>query len=219
MKDRSSVLKAIAIIILIIALALLLNKFNILKGYGPNEIKEFIQGKGIMAPAIYVALLSSLPLLLFPDSVLVIAGGMIFGLFWGTVLTTIGSLIGAAIAFYISRKLGQQVVKKLIKKEVVLFEKKNSGFFLILMLRLIPLFPFKIVSYSAGLSDVRFRDFVLATTIGSMPGIIIYTNLGDKTTVFGSKDFYLSIVLLIGLFAISFVMKKIFQGKGDKINE
>lgn len=219
MKDRSSVLKAIAIIILIIALALLLNKFNILKGYGPNEIKEFIQGKGIMAPAIYVALLSSLPLLLFPDSVLVIAGGMIFGLFWGTVLTTIGSLIGAAIAFYISRKLGQQVVKKLIKKEVVLFEKKNSGFFLILMLRLIPLFPFKIVSYSAGLSDVRFRDFVLATTIGSMPGIIVYTNLGDKTTVFGSKDFYLSIVLLIGLFAISFVMKKIFQGKGDKINE
>ena len=41
-----------------------------------NEIKEFIQGKGIMAPVIYVALLSSLPLLLFPDSVLVIAGGM-----------------------------------------------------------------------------------------------------------------------------------------------
>ncbi|MBU5311940.1 TVP38/TMEM64 family protein [Tissierella carlieri] len=219
MKDRSSVLKAIAIIILIIALALLLNKFNILKGYGPNEIKEFIQGKGIMAPVIYVALLSSLPLLLFPDSVLVIAGGMIFGLFWGTVLTTIGSLIGAAIAFYISRKLGQQVVKKFIKKELVLFDKKNSGFFLILMLRLIPLFPFKIVSYSAGLSDVRFRDFALATTIGSMPGIIVYTNLGDKTTVFGSKDFYISIGLLIGLFLISFIMKKVFQGKGDKINE
>ena len=219
MKDRSSVLKAIAIIILIIALALLLNKFNILKGYGPNEIKEFIQGKGIMAPVIYVALLSSLPLLLFPDSVLVIAGGMIFGLFWGTVLTTIGSLIGAAIAFYISRKLGQQVVKKFIKKELVLFDKKNSGFFLILMLRLIPLFPFKIVSYSAGLSDVRFRDFALATTIGSMPGIIVYTNLGDKTTVFGSKDFYLSIGLLIGLFIISFIMKKIFQEKGEKINE
>ncbi|MCQ4922570.1 TVP38/TMEM64 family protein [Tissierella carlieri] len=219
MKDRKSLLKTIVIIGLIIAIALLINKFNILKGYRPNEIKEFIQGKGIMAPVIYIALLSSLPLLLFPDSVLVIAGGMIFGLFWGTVLTTIGSLIGAAIAFYISRKLGQQVVKKLIKKELVLFDKKNSGFFLILMLRLIPLFPFKIVSYSAGLSDVKFRDFALATTIGSMPGIIVYTNLGDKTTVFGSKDFYLSIGLLIGLFAISFIMKKIFQGKGDKINE
>ncbi|WP_313755859.1 TVP38/TMEM64 family protein [Tissierella sp.] len=219
MKDKNSLLKFILTTGLIIAIALLINKFNIFKGYGPKEIKEFIQGKGVMAPMIYVALLSSLPLLLFPDSVLVIAGGMIFGLFWGTVLTTVGSLIGAAISFYISRKLGQQVVKKLIKKDLVLFDKKNSGFFLILMLRLIPLFPFKIVSYSAGLSDVRFKDFALATTIGSLPGIIVYTNLGDKTTVFGSKDFYLSIGLLIGLFIISFIMKKIFQEKGEKINE
>lgn len=219
MKDKKSLLKAMIVISLIITIALLINKFNIFKGYGPNEIKEFIQGKGVMAPIIYVALLSSLPLLLFPDSVLVIAGGMIFGLFWGSILTTIGSLIGATIAFYISRKLGQQVVKKLIKKDLVLFDRKNSGFFLILMLRLIPLFPFKIVSYSAGLSDVKFKDFALATTIGSLPGIIVYTNLGDKTTVFGSKDFYLSIGLLIGLFAISYIMKKLFQEKGEKINE
>lgn len=219
MKDKNSLLKFILTTGLIIAIALLINKFNIFKGYGSKEIKDFIQGKGIMAPIIYLALLSSLPLLLFPDSVLVIAGGMIFGLFWGTVLTTVGSLIGAAISFYISRKLGQQVVKKLIKKDLVLFDKKNSGFFLILMLRLIPLFPFKIVSYSAGLSDVKFKDFALATTIGSLPGIIVYTNLGDKTTVFGSKDFYLSIGLLIGLFVISFIMKKIFQEKGEKINE
>ncbi|MGJ0847177.1 Uncharacterized membrane protein YdjX, TVP38/TMEM64 family, SNARE-associated domain [Tissierella praeacuta DSM 18095] len=219
MKDKNSLLKFILTTGLIIAIALLINKFNIFKGYGPKEIKDFIQGKGIMAPIIYLALLSSLPLLLFPDSVLVIAGGMIFGLFWGTVLTTVGSLIGAAISFYISRKLGQQVVKKLIKKDLVLFDKKNSGFFLILMLRLVPLFPFKIVSYSAGLSDVKFKDFALATTIGSLPGIIVYTNLGDKTTVFGSKDFYLSIGLLIGLFVISFIMKKIFQEKGEKINE
>lgn len=219
MKDKKSLLKAMIVISLIITIALLINKFNIFKGYGPNEIKEFIQGKGVMAPIIYVALLSSLPLLLFPDSILVIAGGMIFGLFWGSILTTIGSLIGATIAFYISRKLGQQVVKKLIKKDLVLFDRKNSGFFLILMLRLIPLFPFKIVSYSAGLSDVKFKDFALATTIGSLPGIIVYTNLGDKTTVFGSKDFYLSIGLLIGLFAISYIMKKLFQEKGEKINE
>lgn len=220
-KENKNVIKVISIAISIITIILLINKFNIFKGYGPNEIKEFIQGKGIMAPVIYVSLLSSLPLLLFPDSVLVIAGGMIFGLFWGSVLTVIGSLIGAALAFFISRKLGQQVVKKLIKKDLVFFDKndKKGGFFLILILRLIPLFPFKIVSYSAGLSDIKFKDFAIATTLGSLPGIIVYTNLGDKTTVYGSKDFYLSIGWLVGLFAISFIMKKIFKGKGDKIHE
>lgn len=215
MKNNKSILKIILIIVFVVSIALLINKFNVFKDYGPNEIKDFIQGKGIMAPVIYVALLSSLPLLLFPDSVLVISGGMIFGLVWGTILTIIGSVIGATIAFFLSRKLGQQVVKRFIKKDLVFFDKndKKSGFFLILMLRLIPLFPFKIVSYSAGLSDIRFKDFVLATTIGSLPGIIVYTNLGDKTTVFGSKDFYLSITLLVGLFIISFIMKKLFKEK------
>jgi uncharacterized membrane protein YdjX (TVP38/TMEM64 family) len=220
-KDKKSLLKILLIATIIIIIAILINKFNIFKGYGPSEIKDYIQSKGIMAPIIYLVLLSSLPLLLFPDSVLVIAGGMIFGLFWGTILTTIGSLIGAIISFYISRCLGQQVVKKIIKRDIVLFnnKNKNSGFFLTLILRLIPLFPFKVVSYSAGLSDIKLKDFVLATTIGSMPGIIVYTNLGDKTTALGSKDFYIAIGLLVGLIIISFIMKKLFQGKGEGINE
>ena len=217
MKNNKSILKSILIIGLIMAMVILINRFNIFKGYGPNEIKAFIQGKGVMAPIIYLALLSSLPLILFPDSVLVISGGMIFGLVWGTFLTVIGSLIGATIAFFLSRKLGQELVKKFVKKDLVFFNKddKKGGLLLILMLRLIPLFPFKVVSYSAGLSDIRFKDFALATTLGSLPGIIVYTNLGDKTTVFGSKDFYLSIGLLIGLFIISFIMKKVFKEKGD----
>lgn len=221
MKNNKSIIKLILIIGIVIAITLLVNKFNIFKDYGPNEIKDFVQGNGIMAPVIYLTLLSSLPLLLFPDSVLVISGGMIFGLVWGTILTVIGSLIGATIAFFLSRKLGQQVVKKIIKKDLVFFDKndKKGGFFLILMLRLIPLFPFKIVSYSAGLSDIRFKDFALATMLGSLPGIIVYTNLGDKTTAFGSKDFYLSIALLVGLFIVSFVMKKLFEKKENMKNE
>src|SRR5690606_8519278 len=142
-------------------------------GYGPEEIRDFIQKKGILAPIVYVLLLSLLPLLLFPDSVLVIAGGMLFGLVRGTILTSIGSLIGGVIAFLISRAFGSKVVRKITKRDLVLFEKYKgySGFFIILLLRLIPLFPFKVVSYSAGLTDMKLRDFCLATVIGSLPGI------------------------------------------------
>jgi len=221
MKDRKSIFKLILGIGLVVLAILIINKLNIFKGYGPNEIKEYISGKGIMGPIIYVGLLSSLPLLLFPDSVLVIAGGMVFGLFWGTILTSIGSLLGAGIAFFIARKLGQQVVQKLIKRDLVIFKNKDkrSGFFLILILRLIPLFPFKVVSYSAGLSDIKFKDFAFATILGSLPGIIVYTNLGDKTTVFGSKDFYLAIGLLVGLFILSFILKNIFKNKSSEAKD
>jgi uncharacterized membrane protein YdjX (TVP38/TMEM64 family) len=222
-ESKKTIIKYIIIIGIILAIGLLINKFNIFKGYGPNEIKDYIQSFGLGAPFIYIIILSLLPLLLFPDSVLVIAGGMIFGLVKGAIFTTIGSLIGASIAFYISRLLGQQIVKKIIKKDLVMFRdySKKSGFFIILMLRLIPLFPFKVVSYSAGLSDVKFKDFALATTIGSLPGILVYTNLGDKTTVLGSKDFYIAVGLLIGLFFISFLLKKKFSTKdiGGEKNE
>lgn len=217
MKNKKQLFKYIITTSIIVIAFLIINKLNMFKGYGSNEIVDFIQGKGIMGPIIYVGLLSSLPLLLFPDSILVIAGGMVFGLFWGSVLTVMGSLIGGIIAFFISRKLGRTVVKKLIKKDLVLFDKGKNGFFLILMLRLIPLFPFKVVSYSAGLSDIKLKDFVIATTIGSLPGIIVYTNLGDKTTMIGSTEFYISIALLIGLFILSFVMKNIFKERGESI--
>ena len=88
---------------------------------------------------------------------------------------------------------------------------RSGGILLILMLRLIPLFPFKIVSYSAGLSDIRLRDFSIATVIGSLPGIIIYTNLGDKTNEVGSRGFYQAIIMLIVLFVASFIIKRIYN--------
>lgn len=215
MKDKKQLIKWIALAVLIVIAVVLLNKYNFLKGYGPEEIRDFIEGKGILAPLIYVVLLSLLPLLLFPDSVLVIAGGMLFGLFKGTILTSIGSLIGGVIAFLISRVFGSKVVRKIVKKDIAVFEKYKgySGFFLILIMRLIPLFPFKVVSYSAGLTDMKLMDFCLATVIGSLPGIIVYTNLGDKASDIGSKGFYISIVLVILLFAVSLMFKKIFEKK------
>lgn len=213
MKDKKQVVRWIVLAVFIAVVVYLMNKYNFLKGYGPEDIRDFIQKKGILAPIVYVLLLSLLPLLLFPDSVLVIAGGMLFGLVRGTILTSIGSLIGGVIAFLISRAFGSKVVRKITKKDLVLFEKYKgySGFFIILLLRLIPLFPFKVVSYSAGLTDMKLRDFCLATVIGSLPGIIVYTNLGDKANDFGSKGFYVSIALVVLLFAISFGFKKAFE--------
>ena len=214
--NKSKVLlKHIFILIAASILIYGLYKVNVLKGYGPDEIKNYINSFGMLSPIAYVVILTLLPLLFFPDSVLVIAGGMIFGLAKGVILTSIGSFLGASVSFYISRLLGQKIVSKFIKNKSVDFEKysKKGGFFIILMLRLIPLFPFKVVSYSAGLSNIKFKDFTIATVIGSLPGIIVYTNLGDKSTELGSSGFYMSIFLVILLFALSIVLKNKFSDK------
>lgn len=208
-----SILKLVVIFLVLTGGIYMLNKLNVLKGYGPNEIKNYLNSFGVLSPIVYVVLLTLLPLLFFPDSVLVIAGGMIFGLGKGIILTSIGSFLGATVSFYISRFLGQKIVNRFMKEKSVNFEKysKQSGLFIILMLRLIPLFPFKVVSYSAGLSNITFKDFTIATVIGSIPGIVVYTNLGDKSTNIGSNAFYISIALVILLFVLSFILKNKFS--------
>jgi len=85
---------------------------------------------------------------------------------------------------------------------------KKGGFFLVFILRLIPLFPFDVISYVAGFSGVKFKDFALATILGTIPGIFVFVNVGDKATDISSSNFYLSIALLVGLFVLSFFLKK-----------
>lgn len=184
----------------------------------PDAISERLRGTGHWAALGYVLLLTLLPLLLFPDSVLVMAGGMVFGLAQGTLLTSIGSLLGGMLAYTLARWLGHGAVRRFIRTDIVKMTSGRRGFFLILILRLVPLFPFKVVSYSAGLAEVDWKEFALATLIGSMPGILVYTNLGDKVHDVRSPEFAVSVLLLV-LLTVVFTLAKKWMDKRQKEKE
>ncbi len=215
---RNNIIKA-ALVIIIIAIIFLVSRYIDFNKFSPEVISKKIREFGHLSSFIYLLLLSILPLFLFPDSVIVIAGGMVFGLFWGTVLTSVGSLIGALLAYYLAKYLGSGFVRKFVKKDLVDITSGKSGFLLILILRLVPLFPFKVVSYSAGLAEVDIKEFILATIIGSMPGILVYVNLGDKVNRIGSGEFYLAIFLLIGLTAVFTFIKYIYEKNLKKMED
>jgi len=197
-------------LICVILLTYLLNKSNLIKGLSPIEIRDYIISFEVYAPLIYIVLFTIVPLTLFPDSILAIAGGMIFGLVNGTIYTMIGAVCGASLSFYLSRTFGQTLLKFLLGKHSNLsIEKfKGKGFLFILFLRLIPLIPFDIISYSAGLSEIKYKGFILATVFGIIPGVLVFTNIGDKSIDIGSDAFYVSLALLIGLIAITVIVKK-----------
>lgn len=197
-------------LIIIGILIYIINQSKLFDGYSPEYFKNYIQSFGIFAPIVFIILFTLVPLTLFPDSILAIAGGMIFGITKGSVYIIIGAVCGGSLSFFISRLLGKGFVNKLIKKDINKLDNniKENGFILILLLRLIPLFPFDIISYSAGLSKIRYKDFILATVLGVIPGVLVYANLGDKSTEIGSKGFYISIALLILLFVSSIYLKK-----------
>lgn len=128
----------------------------------------------------------------------------------GSVYTIIGAVCGASLSFYIARFLGRTVVEKLIRGKGKWFEDgvEKNGFLVVFILRLIPLVPFDIISYGTGLSKIKFKDFVLATIVGIIPGILVFINLGDKALNIKSKQFVISVVLLVLLCLASFIMKK-----------
>ena len=211
--------KWLGILLLIGFLIYVINTMEILHNCTPEKVKNYVHSFGSWAPIVYIILFTLVPLTLFPDSILAIAGGMCFGLVGGYFLTLIGALCGGTLSFYLARKFGQGFIKKLVKKDMTRLEDAMTkrGFFIVFLLRLIPLFPFDVISYCAGFAGVKFKDFMLATILGTIPGIFVFVNVGDKSTEIGSSNFYISIALLVGLIVGSFIIKNKFSL--DNINK
>ena len=179
-------------------------------GIGLAKIKGYIRSFGYFAPLVYILIFTLVPLTVIPNSLLAISGGALFGIYYGTLYTIIGALSGATIAFALSRYLGKSIAEKFIrhKADWLNGHAEKNGFMIVFLLRLIPLIPFDAISYGAGLSKIRYMDFLGATCIGILPGVLVYSNIGDKSLDIYSADFYLSLAILALLVAVSHYAKK-----------
>ncbi|MEZ7934542.1 MAG: VTT domain-containing protein [Sulfurospirillum sp.] len=174
-----------------------------------EAIKTFVLGFGIYAPLIFILLFTLAPLIFFPDGILALAGGLIFGFAWGSLYIVLGALCGGTLSFFLARLYGNKMREKLAHEKLIHFQKsvKKHGFIMILLLRLVPLVPFNIISYSAGFSTIRYVDFFFATLLGMLPGVLVYANIGAQSLAFGSHEFYISISLLVALVVVSMILK------------
>ena len=200
----------LVIFLAVLALASYLAVDGSTAGIGLASIKGYIQSFGFCAPLVYILIFSLVPLTIIPNSLLAISGGALFGIYYGTLYTVIGALSGATLAFAISRYLGKSIAEKLIKQKADWLNEhaEKNGFMIVFLLRLIPLIPFDAISYGAGLSKIRYMDFLGATCIGILPGVLVYSNIGDKSLDIYSADFYLSLAILALLVAVSHYAKK-----------
>ncbi|WHI49432.1 VTT domain-containing protein [Microbulbifer sp. MLAF003] len=100
-------------------------------------------------------------------------GWICFGVIKGTILVVAGTVLGATIAFLIARYLfGERPsrwVMSHIKPATIGEVIRREGWQMIMLTRLVPLFPFKLSNYFFGLTPVRLRDFILGNTLGVIP--------------------------------------------------
>ncbi|WP_270182227.1 TVP38/TMEM64 family protein [Alkalihalobacillus sp. CinArs1] len=147
-----------------------------------NDIRDWILSFGVLAPIVYIVIYTIRPLIFFPASVLSIAGGLAFGSLFGTFYTVLGATSGAVLSFVVARTLGKSIANKdwQGKGRKLQEQLEKNGFFYVLFFRFVPLFNFDLISYSAGLSKVKFSSFLFGTLIGIIPGTFAYNFLGSS---------------------------------------
>ena len=154
---------------------------------GPPDVARLrarVDDAGAWGPVLYVTLYVGLSLIPCPKSVLTAAGGALFGLVPGAALALGAALVGAVISFLLGRVLGRDAVDRLTRGRLAQVDEtlRDHGLAAVLVVRLVPLFPYLVVNYAAGLSGVRFRHYVVGSAFGMVPGSLAYAALGAYGT-------------------------------------
>ncbi|MGI9627128.1 MAG: VTT domain-containing protein [Longimicrobiales bacterium] len=144
---------------------------------------EFLRNS-TLAPVIFIALYAGATALAIPGTILTLAGGAVFGLYWGVLFNSIAANIGANAAFLLARGLGREGVRGLMGNDSKTLKKMDDvvgehGFQGLLTLRLIPLVPFNALNFGSGLMPLKWSTYALATLIGIFPGTVVYTFFAD----------------------------------------
>jgi uncharacterized membrane protein YdjX (TVP38/TMEM64 family) len=153
-----------------------------LGGIDPNLIQFWLKTAGIWAPVIYILIYVVATILILPSTALNLTGGAIFGPWMGTFWTSIGAIIAAIAAFFFARTIGREMVSQRLagRWQAIDAEVQQGGIFYMFAIRLMPIMPYGLVNFAAGLTSISFKDYLIGTTLGTVPGILPFVMLGSS---------------------------------------
>ncbi|AZR72151.1 hypothetical protein BBF96_01325 [Anoxybacter fermentans] len=193
----------------------------LLKRYGVFEymkdfraIKEWIDGFGVWGPVVYILVYIACCLFFLPGLPITIVGGLVFGSIWGTIYVSIGSTIGASLAFLIARYAARDMVESWVANNPQ-FKKidegvEKQGWRMLMITRLVPIFPFNLQNFAYGLTKIKFSTYVLVSWICMLPGTIAYVFAAGSLSS-GQGDIKKTLIYL-GIAAVFFVILSLIPG-------
>ena len=153
-------------------------------------------------------------LLALPGVSFAIAAGILFDAFWGTLLCTLAASIGAIVAFIAGRfflrdQIKPMAMKNKYLKKYLFDDMKKNGIFVLMITRLVPLFPFNLQNFAYGITDIKLSTYSIFTFIFILPGTAMYT---VGTAGFAdSKNRVLYIGIAIALAVVVFLTAYLFR--------
>ncbi len=148
-----------------------------------SQVQELVKTSGIWGSIIFVIAYAIATLLVLPVTALNIAGGALYGVLTGLLLTSLGALISALLGFILARSLGTKLITSEYNSADNLsnvgqnLDKGGIGY--AFAARLLPVIPYGVVSLAAGLSPIKRRDYLLGTLMGTPLGIAPFVFLGS----------------------------------------
>ena len=172
------------------------------------DVRDWVDGIGPLAPLAFVAVSSLLTPLMFPGPLLAGASGLLFGTALGFPVTLASAVLGASIAFMISRSIAPDAVEQLAGPRLKAIEELVSrrGFVSVLYARIAPGVPYTLVNYAAGLTRIPLMLFAAATALGAAPRAFAYTALGGSLGNLRSPEAAIAVAVLVVMGSVGVVL-------------
>jgi len=153
-------------------------------------------------------------------AIFTLAGGFLFGSLVGTLYVNLAATSGATLAFLASRYLLREWVERKFGDRLAPIQEgfAANAFSYLLTLRMVPLFPFFLVNLLSGVTRIRVGHYVLATSLGIMPGSFVFANAGQHLGTINSlgdivSPSVLGAFALLGLLALMPILYHKFSDK------
>ncbi len=148
----------------------------------PDLIKSWLKNSGIWAPVTYIVIYVVATILVLPSTALNLTGGAIFGPWLGTFWTSVAAIVAAIASFIFARTIGHEAVSRRLagRWQAIDAEVQQGGVFYMFAIRLVPIMPYGLVNFAAGLTSVSFKDYLIGTILGTVPGVLPFVLLGSS---------------------------------------
>lgn len=201
---------AMAIVLLIITI---LEKSNIdIRKLNITTLVNYINNYGKYAAICFLIICGLKPLMLFiPAAMLSVVAGILFGPVKGFILNMLGFFLSGTLAFYLSRFLGKSTIDRILKGRALNMNTnlEKNGFKILFLLRLPPVLPYDPLSYTCGLTKMKYKDFILASLLGVSPETLCYSFMGQNIMNPCSAKFIIPLsIVIIATVTSTYVFKK-----------
>lgn len=210
---RKSIWRPIILLVVVISLMVLARVFNL--GGRLGELREWILSLGALGPLVYILIYIAAVVLAIPGSVITIMAGVLFGSVLGIAVVSLGSTVGASVAFLISRHVAREAVAQKFDNNEKFHRldqlTEEHGAIIVAIARLVPLFPFNLLNYGFGLTTLPFWTYAFWSWTCMLPGtvlLVVGTDAVASTIQQGRIPWVLIVIFILTIAIITVLVRQ-----------